>query len=80
MKYTYDPIADAINIVFKKGKVAKTEEVSIGVILDFDKKGEILSLEVLDASRRFGKKRSHEVTFEPLRYSRRQVRELVGAK
>ena len=78
MKYTYDPMADAINITFKKGKVAETREVAPGIMIDFDKKGTPLYLEVLDASRRFAKKSTlSEVEFQPMRYSRRQMRELI---
>ena len=55
MKYTYDYIADAINIVFQAGKVFETREVAPGVMIDFDKKGVPLYLEILDARKRFAK-------------------------
>jgi len=79
MKYTYDPIADAINITFKKGRVVETREVAPGIMIDFDGKGTPLYLEILDASKRFANKGTlGEVEFKPLRYSRRQVRELIA--
>lgn len=53
MNITYDPVADALNIVFRKGRVAETKEVSEGILLDVDKKENPLYLEVLDASKRF---------------------------
>lgn len=55
MKYTYDQVADAINIVFQSGKVSETREVAPGVMIDFDKKGTPLYLEILDARKRFAK-------------------------
>lgn len=80
MKYTYDPIADAISITFKKGRVDKSEEVAPGVILDFDKKGLLLYLEILDVSRKFKTKNLSGHSFIPLRYSMKRARELVSSK
>lgn len=50
MKIFYDPKADAIDIIFKEGKVYETREIGRELYLDIDKKGEPLSLEILDAS------------------------------
>ena len=55
MKYTYDQVADAIDIVFQAGKVFETREVAPGVMMDFDKRGTPLYLEILDAHKRFAK-------------------------
>ena len=55
MKYTYDPIADAINIALGKGKVAETIQVAAGVLLDVDKNKKPLYLEILDVRKRFGR-------------------------
>lgn len=52
MNISYDPKVDALDIVFKKGDVAESREISAGVFLDVDKKGDPLSLEILDARRR----------------------------
>lgn len=59
MDITYDQDADALNIIFQKGKVAKTKEVSKGVLLDIDRKNTPLYLEILQASKRF--KKSQEI-------------------
>lgn len=80
MKYTYDPMADAINITFKKGRVAKTKEVSRGVVLDLDTKGTPLYLEILDVSKRFSKDSLREEKFFPFSYSKRDLREFALAK
>lgn len=50
MKITYDKIADAAYMTLRKGKVAKTVEMSESVIVDLDKKGHLLGIEMLDAS------------------------------
>ena len=50
MKITYDKIANAAYMTLRKGKVAKTLEMSDSVIIDLDKKGNLLGIELLDAS------------------------------
>lgn len=78
MKSTYDPLADAISVTFRKGRVAKTKEVSPGVLLDLDKNGTPLFLEVLDASKRF-KKTKHEfrdIILTPFKYSKSEIAKL----
>ncbi|MHB8860161.1 MAG: DUF2283 domain-containing protein [Minisyncoccota bacterium] len=50
MKINYDKIADAMYFSLKKGKVAKTLEMNERLIVDVDKKGNILGIEMLDAS------------------------------
>ncbi|MFH1178673.1 MAG: DUF2283 domain-containing protein [bacterium] len=55
MKITYDKIADAAYMTLRKGKVAKTVEMSGDVIVDLDKKGHLLGIEMLGASNQFSK-------------------------
>jgi len=50
MKINYDKIADAIYFKIREGKVAKTREVSEKMLVDADKDGNILGIELLDAS------------------------------
>jgi len=50
MKINYDKIADAMYFSMKKGKVAKTLEMNERLIVDVDKNGNILGIEMLDAS------------------------------
>jgi len=66
MEITYDPKADALNLTFKKGKVAKTIELAPEIILDLDKKGNPLYLEIIGASEKIGKKRVSEVLMRNL--------------
>jgi len=52
MKVIYDKEADALTVIFKDGPVEESDESKEGVILDYDREGNLVSLEVLDASRR----------------------------
>lgn len=52
MKITYDPNADAMNIRFQKGKYHISREITEGIIVDYTKSGKIISIEILDASKR----------------------------
>jgi uncharacterized protein YuzE len=52
MKVNYDAKTDTLTIELKRGKVAESDESKPGVILDYDEHGDLLSVEVLDASRR----------------------------
>jgi len=66
MEITYDPKADALNITFKKGRVAKTVEIAPEINLDLDKKGNPLYLEIIGASEKIGKKRVNEILMRNL--------------
>ncbi|MDB4984135.1 MAG: hypothetical protein JWM20_314 [Patescibacteria group bacterium] len=62
MKITYDKSVDALNLTIRAGKVARTISVSDGVMLDVDKKGDALHLEILNASSILGKNKKPEIT------------------
>ena len=52
MKVNYDAQTDTLTVVFRNVPVAESDEDKPGVILDYDELGNIVSIEVLDASRR----------------------------
>jgi len=56
MKIEYDKIADAMYIYLKKAKVFKTIKMQDRLIVDLDKKGNVIGIEVLDASSQMPKK------------------------
>ncbi|MDR3471625.1 MAG: DUF2283 domain-containing protein [Devosia sp.] len=45
----YDPEANAAYIRLSLEKVEESEEVSRGIVLDYDAKGRIVGMEVMDA-------------------------------
>ena len=52
MKVTYDPKADAMNIRFQRGKYSISKEVINGIVIDYTRNGKVLSIEILDVSKR----------------------------
>jgi uncharacterized protein YuzE len=50
MKINYDKISDAIYLFLKKGKIKKTIKMEDRLIVDIDSKGNILGIEMLNAS------------------------------
>jgi uncharacterized protein YuzE len=66
MKITYDQIADTLTIIFAETPVAESDEDKPGVILDYDDKGNLVSLEILDASLRVNVPSKIEYQVSPL--------------
>ena len=57
------PITDTLTVIFKEeSAVAESNEDKPGVILDYDHEGDLISLEILDASKRVTQTR--EIEFE----------------
>ena len=53
MKASYDPKTDTLSFILKENaQVAESDEGKPGVILDYDERGDLVSMEILDASRR----------------------------
>ena len=53
MKVAYDPKTDTLSVILKDNTpVAESDEDKPGVILDYDEVGNLISLEILDASKR----------------------------
>ncbi len=53
MKVAYDPRTDTLSVILKENtRVAESDEDKPGIILDYDEEGNLISLEILDASKR----------------------------
>jgi len=62
MKITYDPGVDTMTIVFQKGKYEVSREMMDGIIVDYTPDGKILSIEILDVSKRMPAKTLGDIT------------------
>lgn len=68
MKITYDPKTDTLTIILKDNvPVEESDEGKPGVILDYDKEGNLISLEILDASERVSETQKIEFQTTALR-------------
>ena len=53
MKASYHPRTDTLSLILKgDAKVAESDHEKPGVILDYNEAGDLVSMEILDASRR----------------------------
>lgn len=61
MKVSYDEKTDTLSVILKDDTpVVESDEDKPGVILDYDQAGNLVSLEILDASRRVTEARKVE--------------------
>jgi len=53
MKVTYDPRTDTLTVILRdQTQVAESDEDKPGIVLDYDGEGNLVSIEILDASKR----------------------------
>lgn len=65
MKVSYDQRTDTLSVVLKEGvQVSESDEDKPGVILDYDEQGDLISLEILDASKRVTDAR--KIEYQPM--------------
>lgn len=62
MKVNYDKAADILTVVLRDAPVAESDEDKPGVILDYDDQGNLVAIEVLDASTRVEEPQSVTLT------------------
>jgi len=55
IRVEYDSKADAMYIWLRKAKYEISEELAENVIIDLDKRGRIIGIEILDVSKNLGK-------------------------
>ena len=60
MKITYDPEVDVLRIIFSEAAIEESDEEKPGIIMDYDTAGNIVGMEILDASKRMENPRSLE--------------------
>jgi uncharacterized protein YuzE len=58
VKVTYDPEVDVLRILLSDAAIEESDEDKPGVILDYDKDGNVVGLEILEASKRMTNPRS----------------------
>ena len=66
MKVIYDRETDILTVIFADTPVAESDEDKPGVILDYDENGNLVSLEILDASSRVNVPSKIEYQVSPL--------------
>lgn len=64
MKVNYDSEVDVLRIILKDTPIEESDEEKPGVVLDYDKDGNIVGLEVLDASLRVENPKAVEYVVE----------------
>jgi uncharacterized protein YuzE len=60
VKVTYDPAVDVLRILLSDAPIEESDQDKPGVILDYDKDGNVVGLEILEASKRISNPRSVE--------------------
>ncbi len=60
MRATYDPEVDVLRIVFSDRPIEESDEDKPGMILDYDSAGNVVALEILDASMKMENPRAFE--------------------
>lgn len=66
MRVNYNAKTDTLTVIFRDVPVAESDEDKPGVIIDYDAAGNIVAIEVLDASQRVDEPRRVTVQPDPL--------------
>ena len=71
MKIIYDSETDTLSLILHRAKVAESDELREGVIVDYDRKGRIVGIEILDASK-------HDLNPAEVAYEMRPAKAAAG--
>jgi uncharacterized protein YuzE len=64
MKITYDPEVDVLRIILSNVPIEESDEEKSGVIFDYDQYGNVVGLEIIDASKRIDNPRQVEYSID----------------
>ena len=64
MRVRYDEKSDALYIRFSEKPCHKSDEIKEGFIIDYDKKGKVIGIEILDVSENMPKETISKISFE----------------
>lgn len=64
MKVKYDAEVDVMRIIFSESEISESDEEKPGIILDYDIKGNIVGIEILNASKKISNPNSVEYEIE----------------
>jgi len=64
MRISYDPKHDIMYIKFSETKIVNTVEVDEGLLIDYGENGEIVGIEIINASIRLHTKPLDEITIK----------------
>ncbi|HLC36042.1 MAG TPA: DUF2283 domain-containing protein [archaeon] len=73
MRIRYGKKNDAMYIRFSEEPYFESDEINEGFILDFDKKGRVVGLEILDVSENLPKKAFNKISFETDKQKREKI-------
>ena len=60
MKVVYDPEVNVLSVLLSDEKIAESDEEKPGLVLDYGVSGNVVALEILDASKRMANPMSVE--------------------
>ena len=64
MKISYDPNYDIMYLKFSEEKIADTIEVQVNVLIDYGEKGEMIGIEIINASKLMKVNPLHEIVIK----------------
>lgn len=64
MKANYDPEEDILYIVVKEGSIFDSKEIDEDIRLEYDKKGDVAGLEIMNARKNIAKTFAREIARE----------------